>query len=209
MVQFFQSEAVWSLSSQLAKKQWFGDTLKCLGVFFLLTQPAPLIILLLHNGRVERGGGRTGIQRHNSLRYRSGTDGLITAAAPGGHSTGQTHWVNTGWQLLYVHKQTAQTCLHTQLACSYVPPHIWPICHFRELFGSWEICSIMILVVTITIEKYSLLIVVSGRPSVPFLHTWYLRNTLTEIRSPQGWTDYILVVRVKGKGPSDLTSVTC
>lgn len=65
----------------------------------------------------------TGIRRHHSLRYHSRADGLITAAAPSGHSTGQTHSGNTDWHILYMHTQTAQTCLHTLQLLIYSATH--------------------------------------------------------------------------------------
>lgn len=83
--------ADWSLfaSSQLGK---ISD-LVILPVSRTLLPLHPLIKFLLDNGHGERerGVGRTGSNSRHLLRYRSQTDGLITAAAPSGRSTGQTH----------------------------------------------------------------------------------------------------------------------
>lgn len=89
-------------------KHWFVDTLQCLGDCFPCTQPVPWIKFLLDNGHEEREE-RTGTRQCNSLRYHSQTDGLIIAAAPSGHSTGQTpSWIQAGLCILKL-----QTCLHT------------------------------------------------------------------------------------------------
>lgn len=104
-----------------------------------LLPPHPLIKFLLDNGHGERerGVGRTGSHSRHLLRYRSQTDGLITAAAPSGCLTGQTHSHRLAYT--YTNCTAIFTDTTTWISCSYIT---------YEQYVIWEYYSRIIVIIT-------------------------------------------------------------